>query len=119
MLRFSIRSPSKEKTFYLQHFFPQLLQSPQQPQEAFFLLPRRAARKPMPMAISRRILCIFIRLPHTAPKGSRISRTAKATTQAMAHWSTTVTAAALAEPISRRTVAMAATQGVYSRVNTR
>ena len=48
-----------------------------------------------------------------------MQRTKKATTQAMAHWETTVSAAARALPISRFTVAMAATQGVYSRVNTK
>lgn len=49
---------------------------------------------------------------HTHPKIRPMQRTRNATTQAMAHWLTTVTAAARALPISRLTVAMAATQGV-------
>ena len=52
-------------------------------------------------------------------KSIPIQRTRNATTQAMAHCSTATTSAARTLPISRRTAAIAATQGVYSRVNTR
>lgn len=46
------------------------------------------------------------------PKARPMQRTAKAVTQAMAHWVNTTPAAAFALPISRLTAAMAATQGV-------
>lgn len=46
-------------------------------------------------------------------------RTANATPHAIRHCMTTVTTAAPLPPISRLTVAIAATQGVYNKVNTR
>ena len=46
-------------------------------------------------------------------------QTQKATNQAMTHWLNATPAAFQPEPSSRFTAEMAATQGVYSRVNTR
>jgi len=54
-----------------------------------------------------------------SPSASPAHRTRKATAQAMPHCNTTVAAAAFTPPISRFTVATAATQGVYRRVNTK
>ena len=94
--------------------WPQLWQSPPHP----FRCRRKTANTPKTISPSRRMLCAFIGF-YTSPKISPRHRTRNATTQAMAHWVRTVKAAALVLPISCLTVEMAATQGVYSRVNTR
>ena len=63
------------------------------------------------------LLCLLLLSYHTIPaqanpRARPTQRTRKAITQAMTHWMTTVAAAALPLPSSRRTVAMAVTQGV-------
>lgn len=75
---------------------------------SFHGAPRRKIPRPQPEAPE----CFAGSYSHTHPKIRPTQRTRNATPQAMAHWVTTVTAAARALPISRLTVAMAATQGV-------
>lgn len=75
---------------------------------SFHGAPRRKIPRPQPEAPE----CFAGSYSHTHPKIRPTQRTRNATPQAMAHWLTTVTAAARALPISRLTVAMAATQGV-------
>ena len=61
----------------------------------------------------------FVTYFYTSPIASPTSRTANAISHAIRHCTNTVINAAPLPPISRFTVAIAATQGVYNKVNTR
>ena len=75
--------------------------------------PMRAAATAARMRMSPRpIRTSLLCKDQLNPSARPTHRTAKATTQAMAHWLRATRAAAFALPISRLTAAMAATQGV-------
>ena len=94
-------------------------QSPEQP--PFLIICMITSTRAITISASRIMLGIFISSiisPYAMPKIIPTQRTRSAIIHAIAHCINTVTAAERTLPSSRFTVAIAATHGVYSRVNT-